>query len=77
VRVRRRLPAEPGEIIQLPLSQGHIGQADCQHHVRFPEPARAHFPAERHATGWLPAGWMPMENNTHPRMALVSQAKAA
>src|SRR4029077_12600406 len=27
VRVRRRLPAEPGEIIQLPLSQGHIGQA--------------------------------------------------
>ena len=124
VRVRRRLPAEPGEIIQLPLSQGHIGQAlgltyvhvcrtlqilreqkivrfanhrleimdppplmaaagievdalDCQHHVRFPEPARAHSPAERHATGWLPAGWMPMENNTPPRMALVSQAKAA
>ena len=27
VRLRRRLPAEPGEIIQLPLSQGHIGQA--------------------------------------------------
>ena len=27
VRVRRRLPAEPGEIIQLPLSQVHIGQA--------------------------------------------------
>jgi CRP-like cAMP-binding protein len=27
VRVRRRLPAEPGEITQLPLSQGHIGQA--------------------------------------------------
>jgi CRP-like cAMP-binding protein len=124
VRVRRRLPAEPGEIIQLPLSQGHIGQAlgltyvhvcrtlqilgeqkivrfahhrlevidppalvaaagievdalDCQHHVRFPEPARAHFPSERHATGRLPAGWMPMENNTPPRMALVSQAKAA
>jgi hypothetical protein len=25
----------------------------------------------------LPAGWMPMENNTPPRMALVSQAKAA
>ena len=25
--VRRRLPAEPGEIIQLPLSQVHIGQA--------------------------------------------------
>ena len=124
VRVRRRLPAEPGEIIQLPLSQGHIGQAvgltyvhvcrtlqilreqkivrfanhrleiinppalvaaagievdalDCQHHVRFPEPARARSPAERHATGWLPAGWMPMENNTPPRMALVSPAKAA
>ena len=124
VRVRRRLPAEPGEIIQLPLSQGHIGQAlgltyvhvcrtlqilreqkivrfanhrfeiidppalvaaagievdalDCQHHVRFPEPAQAHSPAERHAMGWLPAGWMPMQNNTPPRMALVSQAKAA
>jgi len=27
VRLRRRLPAEPGEIIHLPLSQGHIGQA--------------------------------------------------
>ena len=27
VRLRRRLPTEPGEIIQLPLSQGHIGQA--------------------------------------------------
>jgi CRP-like cAMP-binding protein len=27
VRLRRRLPAEPGETIQLPLSQGHIGQA--------------------------------------------------
>jgi CRP/FNR family transcriptional regulator len=27
VRLRRRLPVEPGEIIQLPLSQGHIGQA--------------------------------------------------
>jgi len=124
VRVRRRLPAEPGEIIQLPLSQGHIGQAvgltyvhvcrtlqilreqkivrfanhrleiinppalvaaagievdalDCQHHVRFPEPARARSPAERHATGWLPAGWMPMENNMPLRMSLVSQAKAA
>ena len=124
VRVRRRLPAEPGEIIQLPLSQGHIGQAlgltyvhvcrtlqilreqkivrfanhrleiidppalvaaagievdalDCQDHVGFPEPARAHFPAERHATGCLPAGWMPMETNAPPRMTLVSQAKAA
>jgi len=124
VRIRRRLPAEPGEIIQLPLSQGHIGQAlgltyvhvcrtlqilreqkivrfanhrleiidppalvaaagievnalDCQHHVRFPEPARAHPPAERIATGWLPAGWMPMENNTPPHVALSSQGKAA
>jgi CRP/FNR family transcriptional regulator len=123
VRVRGRLPAEPGEILQLPLSQGHIGQAlgltyvhvcrtlqilrekivrfanqrleiidppalvaaagievdafDCQHHVRFPEPARAHFPAEWHATGRLPPGWMPLANNTPPRMALVSQAKAA
>ena len=124
VRVRRRLPVEPGELIQLPLSQGHIGQAlgltyvhvcrtlqilreqrivrfanhrleiidpsalvaaagieldalDCQHHVRFPEPARAHFPAERHATGCLPAGWISMETNMPPRMALVSQAKAA
>ena len=124
VRVRGRLPAEPGEILQLPLSQGHIGQAlgltyvhvcrtlqilreqkivrfanqrleiidppalvaaagievdalDCQHHVRFPEPARARSPAERHATGWLPAGWMPMENNMPLRMSLVSQAKAA
>ena len=27
VRLRRRLPTEPGEIIQLPLSQVHIGQA--------------------------------------------------
>jgi hypothetical protein len=27
VRLRRRLSAEPGDIIQLPLSQGHIGQA--------------------------------------------------
>ncbi len=27
VRLRWRLPTEPGEIIQLPLSQGHIGQA--------------------------------------------------
>ncbi|MBV8524454.1 MAG: Crp/Fnr family transcriptional regulator [Acetobacteraceae bacterium] len=27
VRLRRRLPAEPGEIIHLPLSQSHIGQA--------------------------------------------------
>ena len=27
VRVRRRLPAEPGEIMHVPLSQGHIGQA--------------------------------------------------
>jgi CRP/FNR family transcriptional regulator len=27
VRLRRRLPAKPGEIVQLPLSQGHIGQA--------------------------------------------------
>jgi CRP/FNR family transcriptional regulator len=27
VRVRGRLPAEPGEVIQLPLSQNHIGQA--------------------------------------------------
>ena len=27
VRLRRRLPAEPGEVVQLPLSQGHIGQA--------------------------------------------------
>ena len=26
-RLRRRLPTEPGETIQLPLSQGHIGQA--------------------------------------------------
>jgi hypothetical protein len=124
VRGRRRLPAEPGEIIQLPLSQGHIGQAlgltyvhvcrtlqilreqkivrfanhrleiidplalvaaagievdalDLQHHVRFPEPARVNSPAERHATGWLPVGWMPMEINTPPRMGLVSQAKAA
>jgi hypothetical protein len=34
-------------------------------------------PAERHATGWLPVGWMPMEINTPPRMGLVSQAKAA
>jgi hypothetical protein len=25
----------------------------------------------------LPAGWMPMENNAPPGMALVSQAKAA
>jgi CRP/FNR family transcriptional regulator len=124
VRLRRRLPAEPGEIIQLPLSQGHIGQAvgltyvhvcrmlqilreqkivrfanhrleiidppalvaaagievdalDCQHRVRFREPARAHSPAERDATGWLPVGWIPMENNTPPRMPLVSRAKAA
>jgi CRP/FNR family transcriptional regulator, anaerobic regulatory protein len=123
-RVRGRLPAEPGEILQLPLSQSHIGQAlgltyvhvcrtlqilreqkivrfanhrleiidppalvaaagievdafDCQHHVRVPEPARAHFPAEWHATGRLPPGWMPLANNTPPRMALVSQAKAA
>ena len=124
VRIRRRLPAERGEIIELPVSQGHIGQAlgltyvhvcrtlqvlreqkivcfanhrleiidppalvaaagievdalDCQHDVRFPEPGRAHFPAERHATGCLPAGWMPMETNAPPRMTLVSQAKAA
>ena len=110
VRVRRRLPAEPGEIIQLPLSQGHIGQAlgltyvhvcrtlqilreqkivrfanhrleiidppalvaaagieidalDREYHFRFPEPNRAHFPGERKATGWLPGGWMPLENN--------------
>jgi Crp-like helix-turn-helix domain len=27
VRVRRRLPAEPGEILPVPLSQAHIGQA--------------------------------------------------
>jgi CRP-like cAMP-binding protein len=27
VRIRHRLPAERGETIQLPLSQGHIGQA--------------------------------------------------
>lgn len=27
VRVRRRLPVEPGETMQLPLSQAHIGQA--------------------------------------------------
>src|SRR5208282_4841362 len=27
VRLRRRLPSEPGETIHLPLSQGHIGQA--------------------------------------------------
>jgi CRP-like cAMP-binding protein len=27
VRLRRQLPTEPGEIIQLPLSQGHVGQA--------------------------------------------------
>jgi CRP-like cAMP-binding protein len=27
VRLRRRLPTEPGETIHLPLSQGHIGQA--------------------------------------------------
>ena len=27
VRLRRRLPTKPGEIIQLPLSQAHIGQA--------------------------------------------------
>jgi len=27
VRLRRRLPVEPGETIHLPLSQGHIGQA--------------------------------------------------
>jgi CRP/FNR family transcriptional regulator, anaerobic regulatory protein len=27
VRLRRRLPAEPGEVIRLPLSQGQIGQA--------------------------------------------------
>jgi CRP/FNR family transcriptional regulator len=27
VRVWRQLPAKPGEIIELPLSQGHIGQA--------------------------------------------------
>jgi hypothetical protein len=27
VRLRHRLPSEPGETIQLPLSQGHIGQA--------------------------------------------------
>ena len=27
VRLRRRLPTERGEIIQVPLSQGHIGQA--------------------------------------------------
>jgi CRP-like cAMP-binding protein len=27
VRLRCRLPTEPGEVIQLPLSQGHIGQA--------------------------------------------------
>jgi hypothetical protein len=33
-----------------------VDALDCQHHVRFPEPARAHSPAERHATGWLPTG---------------------
>jgi hypothetical protein len=124
VRARRLLPAEPGETVQLPLSQGHIGQAlgltyvhvcrtlqilreqkivrfanhrleiidppalvaaagievdasDPQHHVRFPEPARADSAAERPATGRLPAGWTPLENNTPPRMALVSPAKAA
>jgi hypothetical protein len=54
-----------------------VDALDCQHHVGFPEPARAHFSAERRATGWLPAGWTPLENNTPSRMALVSQAKAA
>ena len=124
VRLRHRLPTEPGEIIQLPLSQGHIGQAlgltyvhvcrtlqilreqkivrfanhkleiidplasvaaagiavdalDSQSRVRLPGPARALFPAERDATGSLPVGWMPMENNPPSRRPPILQAKAA
>lgn len=124
VRVRRRLPAEPGELIQLPLSQGHIGQAlgltyvhvcrtlqilreqkiarFANHKLEIIDPpalvaaagievdgigrrdrlrcrelARGPYPAERDATGALPIGWMPLENNMSSPMAPGSQAKAA
>jgi CRP/FNR family transcriptional regulator, anaerobic regulatory protein len=119
VRSRRQLPVEPGEIIQLPLNQGHIGQAlgltqvhvcrmlqilrdqkilrfanhrleimdpaalvaaagiavdtlDCRHRVRFRETTGAHSSA-----GWDAMGWLPLENNPPPRVALVPLAKAA
>jgi CRP/FNR family transcriptional regulator, anaerobic regulatory protein len=123
VRVRRRLPAEPGEVIQLPLSQTHIGQAlgltyvhVCrtlqilrkQKIVRFAnhrfeiidpqalvgasgidvdmlyyehrapsrELARVRSPADQDVPSSLPAGWIPMEDNTTSRTP-VAQRQAA
>jgi CRP/FNR family transcriptional regulator, anaerobic regulatory protein len=122
VRLRRRLPAEPGEIVLLPLSQGHIGQAlgltyvhvcrtlhilreqkivrfanhrleiidpaalvaaagievdalDCRHSVRLRE--SVYSLTDGQATGFLPAGWMPIENNTPDRRPLASPRLAA
>ena len=122
VRLRRRLPVEPGETIHLPLSQGHIGQAlgltyvhvcrtlqilreqkivrlanhrleiidppalmaaagiehdvlDHQQHVRGPAATQAASPPpNRDATGSLPAGWMPTQDDRPAHAGLNSSA---
>ncbi len=122
VRLRRRLPAEPGETIQLPLSQGNIGHAlgithvhvsrtlqtfreqkivrlanhrleiinppaliaaagithdllDYQQGLGRPAPVQAaSSPSDRDATGSLPGGWMPMENDRPACAGLASSS---
>jgi CRP-like cAMP-binding protein len=122
VRLRYRLPVEPGETIHLPLSQGHIGQAlgltyvhvcrtlhilreqkivclanhkleiidpsalmaaagiehdalDDQQLARQPAPIPlASSPPNQYATGSLPAGWMPMQDDRRVRAGLVSSS---
>ena len=117
VRLRRRLPSQPGEIVLLPLNQGHIGQTlgltnvhvcrtlqilreqqivrfachklaiidpaalvsaagieievtDSRHGVRLP--GAVNLLPDRQATGALPVGWMPIENNVPDRMPLAA-----
>jgi CRP/FNR family transcriptional regulator, anaerobic regulatory protein len=117
VRLRRRLPSQPGEIVLLPLNQGHIGQilgltnvhvcrtlhilreqkivrfachkleiidpaalvsaagieievTDFRHGGRLP--GSVNLLPDRQATGALPIGWMPIENNVPDRMPLAA-----
>jgi CRP/FNR family transcriptional regulator, anaerobic regulatory protein len=118
VRLRRRLPVEPGETIHLPLSQGHIGQAlgltyvhVCRtlqilreqkivrlanhrleiidpraliaaaeiehdmldHQQRGPAATQtASSPLNPDATGSLPAGWMPVQEDHRVRAGFSS-----
>jgi CRP/FNR family transcriptional regulator, anaerobic regulatory protein len=122
VRLRRRLPNEPGEIIHLPLSQGHIGQAlgltyvhvsrtlqilreqkiirFANHKLEIIDPAAlvaaagieldlvddkqrageeglaqtANPSLDKGQTGWLPAGWMPMQDNRRVHTGLLSSS---